>query len=115
MVVSSVGRLAVVIGAVTCGMLLYEHGHRVLIEAPMPDDPAVREPMAVCPRSDNVPYGDRCVAILGGDQVPTWRERLRSSERETTPAGGSECPENDNQPYPPGCIRFLSGWFWRVN
>lgn len=67
--------LAVIVVAAVGGALWIEHGHRIVIEAAPPADPASLARAAACPDNDTMPYSASCIAFLEGGAATQlqWR------------------------------------------
>lgn len=99
-------KLAVaIVLALTGGALLIEHGHRVVIDAPVAAELQTQAAAAPCPDNDTVPYDSRCLEYLNVPAQPAARPRLVVTRGDAQPA----CPDNDKVPYSASCIAFLKG------
>jgi hypothetical protein len=91
--------LAIVVVAIAGGALWIEHGHRVVIDAPVAEAVVAS---AVCSDTDAVPYSAACLEYLKAAPAPAPRVQVAA----VAPA---PCPDNDRVPYSPSCIAFLKG------
>lgn len=71
--------LTMIVGALVSTALWIEHGHRVVIEAPAPEDVTSLARAASCPDNDNVPYSASCIAFLQGASAPRWQWRMNAA------------------------------------
>jgi hypothetical protein len=93
--------IAVTVIAVA-GLLWVEHGHRVVIDAPVADiAPSVA---AACSDTDAVPYSAACLEYI--NVSPDTGPRLPVVASLAAPA---PCPDNDRMPYSASCIAFMKG------
>ena len=98
--------LAIVVVAIAGGALWIEHGHRVVIDAPVAETSAVIS--AACSDSDAVPYSAACLEYLNltpDNLTPDMGPRLQVAAA-VAPA---PCPDSDRVPYSASCIAFLKG------
>ena len=97
----------VIVLAVTGGVLWIEHGHRVVIDAPVAAEALAPAAATPCPDNDTMPYDARCLEYLKVATQPAPRARLAVVIRgDVQPA---PCPDNDKVPYSASCIAFLKG------
>ncbi len=94
--------VAVIVIAVASGVLWIEHGHRVVIDAPMADTAA--SVAAACSDTDAVPYSTACLEYI--NLSPDTGPRLQVVASFSAPA---PCPDNDRVPYSASCIAFMKG------
>lgn len=93
--------VAVIVMAVASGVLWFEHGHRVVIDAPVADTASVA---AACSDTDAVPYSAACLEYI--NVPPDTGPRLPVIASLAAPA---PCPDNDRVPYSASCIAFMKG------
>ncbi len=106
----------VIVLAVTGGALWIEHGHSVVIDAPVAAEALASTAATPCPENDTEPYSARCLDYLRVPSEPVPRARVVAVERRVQPA---PCPDSDKVPYSASCIAFLkgatdTGMNWRV-
>jgi hypothetical protein len=116
---------AVIAAAICAGLLWLEGGDRDVIDPPTQAERSRPAAAAVCPDSDNMPYGASCLAYLKGrdddERVGAADGKIATilsvEEKDESAAAstGAACPANDNAPYSARCIAFMSGWFWHSN
>jgi hypothetical protein len=75
--------VAVIVIAVASGVMWVEHGHRVVIDAPMAD--AAASVAAACSDTDAVPYSAGCIAFMKGATETGMRWRT-TAEPPSIPA-----------------------------
>jgi len=93
--------IAVIVIAVA-GLLWVEHGHRVVIDAPVAGTAA--SVAAACSDTDAVPYSAACLEYINVSPDAGPRLQVVASFAEPAP-----CPDNDRVPYSASCIAFLKG------
>lgn len=96
----------VIVLAVTGGTLWIEHGHRVVIDAPVAAEAIAPTAATPCPDNDAVPYDARCLEYLNVPAQPASRLKVVVAQRQVQP---EPCPDNDKVPYSASCIAFLKG------
>jgi hypothetical protein len=72
--------LAVIVAAIAGGVLLIEHRHHVVIDAPASAELATRAPPAACPDNDNVPYSAGCIVFLGSGYLSRMNWQANAAE-----------------------------------
>jgi hypothetical protein len=106
----------VIVLAVTGGALWIEHGHHVVIDAPVAAEALAPTAATPCPDNDTMPYDARCLEYLNVSAQAVPRARAAVAQRWVQPA---PCPDSDKVPYSASCIAFLkgateTGMRWRV-
>jgi hypothetical protein len=96
----------VIVLAVAGGALWIEHGHSVVIDAPVAAEALAPIAATPCPDNDTEPYSARCLNYLKVPNEPVPRPRVVMVERRVQAA---PCPDSDKVPYSASCIAFMKG------
>jgi hypothetical protein len=95
----------VIVLAVAGGALWIEHGHSVVIDAPVAAEALAPIAATPCPDNDTEPYSARCLEYLNA----TPKGRVVARIAAGPGAAPAPCPDTDKVPYSASCIAFLKG------